>query len=183
MPSRREENFLSGVLSGNRYGDNSPLHFKQEPVDIFDAKGAVEFIFHEMGLGRIGEHEAIHFAHPENGCEPFAEKEYTLDIFAGSIKLGTLGKIKTEVLRRFSIKHDVFYFDLFYDRICDLETIGKHFSSLPVYPSVKRDIALVVSENVSSGELLAMVRNSRDKLIERCEIFDVFQGAKDTRRA
>jgi phenylalanyl-tRNA synthetase beta chain len=49
---------------------------------------------------------------------------------------------------------------------------------LPVYPSVKRDIALMVAENVSAGELLAKVRNSREKLIESCEIFDVFQGAK-----
>ncbi len=177
-PQPREENILSGVLSGNRYGENSPLHFKQEPVDVFDAKGAVEFIFYEMGLGRIGEQEAIHFARPENDCEPFTEKEYTLYIFAGLVKLGTLGRIKTEVLRRFSIKHEVFYFDLLYDRICDLKIVGKHFSSLPVYPSVKRDIALVVRENVSSGEILAKVRGSRDKLVEHCEIFDIFQGAK-----
>ncbi len=174
----REEMQLSGVLSGNRHGENSPLHFKQEPVDIFDAKGGVEFIFNEMGLGRIGEQGAVRFALPENGHEPFAEKDYTLDILFGSQKLGSLGKIKSEVLRRFSIKHDVFYFDLLYDKICQLETTGKHFSSLPVYPSVKRDIALVVSENISAGELLAKVRNSRDKLIESCEIFDVFQGAK-----
>ncbi|TKB23683.1 phenylalanine--tRNA ligase subunit beta [Desulfopila sp. IMCC35006] len=169
---------LSGVLSGNRHGESSPLHFKQEPVDIFDVKGAVEFIFHEMGLGRIGEQEAIRFALPENGGEPFAEQQYALNIFAGEVQLGSLGKIKAEVLRRFSIKHDVFYFDLFYDRICDLETEGKKFSSLPVYPSVKRDIALVVADNVSAGELLARVRNTRDKLIESCDIFDVFKGAK-----
>ena len=174
----REETLLSGVLSGNRHGESSPLYFKQELVDVFDAKGAVDFIFYELGLGHTGGQEAIRFGRPENDCEPFAEKDYALEIFSGKVKLGSLGKIKTEVLRRFSIKHDVFYFDLLYDRICDLEVIGKHFSSLPVYPSVRRDIALVVSENVSAGELLARVRNSREKIIESCEIFDVFQGAK-----
>ena len=51
----REETMLTGVLSGNRYGESSPLHFKNEPVDIFDVKGAVEFIFREMGLGAIGD--------------------------------------------------------------------------------------------------------------------------------
>ena len=174
-----EKTMLAGVLSGNRHGENSPLHFKQEAVDIFEAKGCVEFMINEMGLGHIGEGEAIHFALPENGSdEPFAENGYSLDVRFGSLKLGSLGKVKEEVLRSFSIKHDVYYFDLEYDRICDQPTISKQFSSLPVYPSVKRDIALVVSENVSAGELLAKVRNSRDKLIESCEIFDLFQGEK-----
>ena len=70
------------------------------------------------------------------------------------------------------------YFDLDYDTICELKTGNKKFSSLPVYPSVKRDIALVVSENVSAGELLAAVKNNPDTLIESSEIFDVFQGEK-----
>lgn len=174
-----EKTMLSGVLSGNRHGENSPLHFKQEAVDIFEAKGCVEFIVSEMELGRIGSGEALDFALPENGSdEPFAEKGYSLDLFCGTVKLGSLGKVKEEVLRSFSIKHDVYYFDLEYDRICQQKTTSKDFSSLPVYPSVKRDIALVVLEMVSAGELLAKVRNSRDKLIESCEIFDLFQGEK-----
>ncbi len=174
-----EKTMLSGVLSGNRHGESPALHFKPEPVDIFDTKGTVEFIIREMELGRIGETDTIRFALPENGGdEPFADKGYSLDILSGSIKIGSLGKIKADVLRRFSIKHDVYYFDLDYDRICKQRTISKHFSSLPVYPSVKRDIALVVSENVSAGELLAKVKNYPDKLIESCEIFDLFKGAK-----
>jgi phenylalanyl-tRNA synthetase beta chain len=132
-----------------------------------------------MELGRIGDDETVHFAVPEkDGGEPFAEDGYSLDILFGQVKIGSLGKIKAEVLRRFSIKHDVYYFDLLYDSICQQDTLGKHFASLPVYPSVKRDIALVVAEQISAGELLARVKKSGDKLIESCEIFDVFQGAK-----
>ena len=174
-----ERTMLTGVLSGNRHGESLFLHFKQEPVDIFDAKGGVEFILREMKLGCIDGKETVSFALPENGeNEPFAENGYSLDIFTGSVKLGSLGKIKAEVLRRFSIKHDVYYFDLEYDGICEQKTLSKQFSSLPIFPSVKRDIALVVSESVSAGELLAKVRNSSDKLIESCEIFDLFQGSK-----
>jgi phenylalanyl-tRNA synthetase beta chain len=175
----KEETMLTGVLSGNRHGASSPLYFKNEPVDIFDVKGAVEFIFREMDLGAIGVKGDLHFALPAEGArEPFAENGYSLDVFFGSVRLGSLGKIKTEVLRRFSIKHDVYYFDLFYDTICGQKIISKKFSPLPVYPSVKRDIALVVSEKVSAGELLAKIKDSRDKLVESCEIFDLFAGEK-----
>ncbi len=174
-----ERTRLAGVLSGNRHGESSPLHFKQELADIFDAKGGVEFILREMSLGRIGDKNSVQLIPPQDGAgEPFAEDGYSLDILSGLQKLGSLGKIKGEVLRQFSIKHDVYYFDLDYDSICELQTINTQFSSLPVYPSVKRDIALVVSESVSAGELLAAVKSSRDKIIESSEIFDVFQGEK-----
>jgi phenylalanyl-tRNA synthetase beta chain len=175
----KEETMLTGVLSGNRHGTSSPLYFKNEPVDIFDVKGAVEFIFRELGLGAIGVKGDLHFALPAEGAkEPFAENGYALDVLFGAVRLGSLGKIKAEVLRRFSIKHDVYYFDLFYDTICAQKTISKKFSPLPVYPSVKRDIALVVSDTVSAGELLAKVQDSREKLVESCEIFDLFTGEK-----
>jgi phenylalanyl-tRNA synthetase beta chain len=49
---------------------------------------------------------------------------------------------------------------------------------LPVYPAVKRDIALVVPNTVSAGELLAKVHETKEKLIESAEIFDVFSGGK-----
>ncbi|MFH0781815.1 MAG: phenylalanine--tRNA ligase subunit beta [Pseudomonadota bacterium] len=170
---------LTGVLSGNRYGESSPLYFKQEGVDIFDAKGTVEFILREMSLGALDNPEGIRLTVPQEGSEePYGETGFSLDVFHGSNKLGSLGKIKTDVLRRFSIKHDVYFFDLDFQGICQPPTLAKKFASLPVYPSVKRDIAIVVPNSVSAGDLLAAVHNHPDKLIESCELFDVFQGEK-----
>lgn len=174
-----EKTMLSGLLSGSRHGESSSLHFKQEPVDIYDVKGCVEFIIGEMQLGQISESETVGFVPPQEGEEePYAVKGFSLNIIANTVKIGSLGKVKPEVLRRFSIKHDVYYFDLDYDSMCRQQTVSKAFSSLPVYPSVKRDIALVVADTVSAGELLSKVKTSGDKLIEHCEIFDVFHGAK-----
>ncbi|WP_457576061.1 phenylalanine--tRNA ligase subunit beta, partial [Desulfomarina sp.] len=173
-----EKMFITGVLSGNRHGENSPLYYKQALVDIFDAKGCVEFILNQSGLS-VGLKDAVQFRHPENSdCEPFAEPAYALEIISGNSFIGSLGKIKDNILKNFSIKHDVFYFDLDYDALCDIKTTAKKFSSLPVFPSVRRDIALIVPKSVSSGELLEAVRSSRDKLIENVEIFDVFEGKK-----
>ena len=170
---------LAGVLCGNRYGESSPLYFKQEGIDIFDTKGSVEFILREMGLGCTDSALDVHFAVPAKGCgEPYGETGYCLDVFHAAKRLGSLGKIKAEVLRRFSIKHDVYFFEVDFQGICQPPTIVKKFASLPVYPSVKRDIALVVPDHVSAGELIAAVRKHPDKLIESCELFDVFQGEK-----
>jgi phenylalanyl-tRNA synthetase beta chain len=174
-----EQTRITAVLSGSRNGESSALYHKHDPVDIFDAKGGVEFIIKTLGLTCGTDTKNIQFKQPEKErCEPYAESGYSLVLCNNDRILGTLGRIKDQILKNFGIKHTVFYYDLDYDALCDLKTSGKKFTSLPVYPSVKRDIALIVPVSVSSGELLDVVRSSRDKLIESSEIFDVFQGDK-----
>lgn len=174
-----ERQHITGVLSGNRFGESSQLYFKNAHVDIFDAKGVVEFIFAEMGLRNLANKEEIVFTVPPEGArEPFSSEHYSLVIHIGDTILGTIGKIEKDVLKNFGIKNEVFYFDLNFDALCEVASQDTAFCSLPVYPAVKRDIALVVASNVSAGELLATVRSSKDKLIESAEIFDVFEGGK-----
>ncbi len=173
-----QESFcFCGVLCGNRHSDSSPLHYKEELVDIFDVKGCVDFILSISNTGR--DESGIHYVVPaERSGEPFAEEGYTLEIYAGSGKVGTLGKLREEVLRRFAIKHQVYYFELQFAPLCQAKATQQKFSALPVFPSVQRDIALVVAEGVASGDLLTAIRNHPDKLIERCQLFDIYRGEK-----
>lgn len=173
-----ETTHIAAVLSGNRHGETSPLHFKAENVDILDAKGGVEYLLEEMRLTDSSDVE-IKFIHPvEEGVENFCDSDYALLVFAGGAFLGSIGKVLPDVLRSFGIKHDVYYFELNFDAICELQAAARDFSSLPVYPSVKRDIAFVVPVTVSAGELLSKVYDSREPLIESADIFDVFTGGK-----
>jgi len=178
-----EKHRLTGVLAGNRHGSASPLHFKAEEVDLLDAKGGVEFLLQSMGLNTATAKQPagapLVFAEvTAESAEPFAEARYSLDLLCGPIRLGSLGLIRADILRRFAIKHPVYYFDLDYDALCALPATKPAFSSLPVYPAVQRDIALLVAEEVKAGELPTAVRNIGDPLIERCEIFDIFRGEK-----
>ncbi len=178
-----EKHRLSGVLAGNRHGEAAPLHFPYQEVDLLDGKGAVEYLIGEMHLATVDRlpptTDGISF-HPldESSAEPFAEPFLSLELRCAGKRLGTTGQMRTEVLRRFGIKHQVIYFDLDFDALCTLAQMSRSFTSLPVFPAVQRDIALLLPEEVQAGELTAAVRNSADPLIERCEIFDVFQGGK-----
>jgi len=178
----QETMHIAGVLSGKRYGDSSPFHFSQSLVDIYDAKGAVEFISEVLGISiqAISDREAsLSFTIPtDKELEPFIAKGYALLLKSGDNMVGSLGKIKSDILKQFAIKNEVYYFNLDFDALCMVQTESVNFTALPVFPSVKRDIALVVADNVSAGELLSAVRNSPEKLIESCEIFDVFKGDK-----
>lgn len=96
--------------------------------------------------------------------EKIFNPDYALLVFVGAAFLGSIGKIDLEVLRSFGIKNEVYYFELNFDAICELNTGLRSFSILPVYPSVKRDISLVPVQSVSAVELSVTVQNRREKV-------------------
>jgi phenylalanyl-tRNA synthetase beta chain len=53
---------------------------------------------------------------------------------------------------------------------------GKQFRELPKFPAVVRDVALVVDEGVRHDEIVAVIEKSRNKNLERVELFDIFRG-------
>jgi phenylalanyl-tRNA synthetase beta chain len=172
-----ENTRLAGVLSGNLHGEHHPLYFKNRNVDIFDAKGSVEYLLEALRLNAAGYEKNIQFEIPEQK-ESFVDGDQFLSLVSEKKVIGHLGKLRDDVVKRFGIKQHVYFFDIDFDRLCSLSALPKSFSSLPVYPAVKRDIALVVADAVSAGELLQSVRESREKLIEQSEIFDIFKGGK-----
>ena len=170
---------IAGVLTGNRNGAHASLHFKAEETDLYDAKGAVETLLTGMRLAGQKPEQQINFTTTEShSSEPFCEVGYGINVVSGSTVIGTLGKLKNDILLQLGIKRDVYYFDLDFSAVVDIEPAPKVFSSLPVYPSVKRDIALVVPISVPAGDLIQTVLASGEKLVEYCELFDVYQGDK-----
>ena len=170
---------IAGVLTGNRNGLLSPLHFKAEETDISDAKGAVETLLSEMRLNGQNSAQQLRFVSTNDASsEPFCEEGYGISVASKASTVGTIGKLKNDILMKLGIKRDVYYFDLDFSALVAIEPAAKTFAALPVFPSVKRDIALVVPHSVAAGELVQTVLTSGEKLVEHCELFDVYQGDK-----
>ncbi|MDR0477898.1 MAG: phenylalanine--tRNA ligase subunit beta [Desulfobulbaceae bacterium] len=170
-----EKVVLSGVLTGNSFSGAPPLHFPERAVDIFDARGAVEFLLEEMGIPCGA--DVIRVIHPfDDGIDSFAEPETALIFFAGGAVLGKAGMIKPAVLRAFGVKQDVAFFTLDFDALCALPVKKAQFAPLPAYPAVTRDIALLVADRVAAGDMVEAVRASGEKLIESVALFDIFRG-------
>ena len=53
----------------------------------------------------------------------------------------------------------------------------RQFRELPKFPAVVRDVALLVNESVSHGDVLAAIQKNRNKLLERVELFDIYRGS------
>ena len=168
---------LAGVLSGNRFGESSPYHCKQQAVDILDGKGALEYLLQGLRLLKEGTASPLRFSLPApDQIEPFVDPAQVLIVSAADQEMGIIARILPAILRKFGIKQDVFFFDLDLDALCQLDPVAKNFTSLPVFPAVNRDIAMLVPEAVAAGALVDAVLQVQDPLIEQCEIFDVYQG-------
>ena len=172
-PLPNENMRLAGVLSGRQHPGSSLLHFETAPVDVYDCKGIVEMILQEV---RLSEAAVTVTGNKINDVPSYIQPDSYIVFQVGDKVLGTIGRIDTGVLKTFGIKQDVFFFDLDLDMITELEPEPISFKQLPKFPSVDRDIALVVPEAVGAGDLLLAVNNARESLVESVEIFDVYRG-------
>ncbi len=173
-----EKNRLAMVISGNRFGEASPYHYQPASVDFLDAKGAVEYLLQGLRLHGVNACPPLSLVQPEPSLvEPFVVPTQVLGIQAGKNQIiGMVATIQPAVLRKFGIKQAVFYCELDLEALCQLDAVVKNFTELPVFPAVHRDIAMLVPEVVSAGSMVAAVLAMQEPLVERCVLFDVYQG-------
>lgn len=166
-----ERHQLCAVISGSRYPEASPLYFSSQESDIFDLKGAMQALLRELRL-----EAAVSFAASEGQAEPYAESGCALRIMAGEQQLGLISKVPAAVARTFSIKQEVHFLELELEPLNVLPAAAKSFSSLPRYPSVRRDIALLVPEQIPAGDLLQDILDHKMQDVVYADIFDVYSG-------
>lgn len=168
-----EEPFrLAAVISGRRNPGAPVLYAGETPVDLFDVKGVLTQILDSLQLG--GE---ITCQAGIAGKElAFVEPGSVLAVKEGERILGWGGAFSLKVLKNFGIKQQAFFLDFDLAALCTFPARKKTFAPLPKFPYVKWDMALVVPEGVAAGEMLSAISGCGEKLIERAEIFDVFQG-------
>ncbi len=163
-----EELRLAVVLSGKRYGHATSLYFNQDDIDIFDAKGVAQSLLSELRLSQVVEVIG-------GSSEVYTGGQY-IGLEADGVSVGSISHFNLECLKRFGIKQDVYYVDLSLDVLVKLAGAPKQFSSLPKYPSVQRDIAMVVASSVASGDIVEFISKRKEKNVESVELFDVYEG-------
>ncbi len=161
-----EPHQLAGLMSGKRSTDL--LYGGPGVVDYSDVKGVVEEIAALFNLSEITfRSEAI---------PPYLDEKRSASVFSQSMRLGALGPVHSVVLEAFDIKQGVFLFELDFDRLFELRRPQPLFRSLPRFPSVIRDMALVVDENLPAREPWDFVWQQQIPLLEQVEIFDIYRN-------
>jgi len=172
-----EKDRLTCILSGRRAGEASYLYNDSAAIDIFDAKGTVELLLERLRLQGCSKEDVVTIRLPEgNESEKYSDFYQCLVLDSTKGIIGQVAKLDGSVAKQFGLKQDTYFIDLDFDLLCDLKAAAKNFSSLPVFPAIKRDIALLVPVSVKAEELIETIGKSKEKFIQSTEIFDVFQG-------
>lgn len=136
-------------------------------VDFFDLKGRVENLLDMCGIvGYEFKGVKIPTFHPGRAAEV---------IFKGEV-LGVLGEIHPRVAENFDINERIYIGEFNFDALYKNSNLKRHFKDLPKYPSVTRDIALLVEEDIPAREIEKIIEKYGNSLMESYELFDVYQG-------
>lgn len=112
----------------------------------------------------------------KNTSIDYFHKGVCADIFVDNKKVGEIGQISYDVCKNFSIKKNIYACEL------DVEQLFKKYNPVSIYkpvikyPSVKRDLALVVDRDIDSGEIEEIFKSNSNSLLSNIELFDVYVG-------
>jgi len=165
---------LCAVMTGNRYPNAVPLYFSGNQTDIFDLKGIAQTLFETIGIS--GESGKITFTDVTDGDQPYCRNGYSILIMDGSAVLGMVGKVNAKTVKGFGIKQEVYFMEIDLTGLNKLPAKRKIFKSLPRYPSIKRDIAMLLPEAVAAGKLVQTIYSLNVDNVEHVEMFDVYRG-------
>jgi phenylalanyl-tRNA synthetase beta chain len=156
------------VLSGLVLGSAQPAHWDRpaRAVDFFDLKGDVEALLAST-RGEITFRVAAHPAlHPGQSAE----------ILRDGNRCGWVGRLHPGLARKLELPANLYLFELEMAAIVPAKVPS--FEELSDQPAVRRDLAFIVAEDVSAGDLTASARRACDETLREVRIFDVYQGDK-----
>jgi len=137
--------------------------------DFFSVKGVVENLLDVFGIhNRRYMADGAEYYHPGRKAS----------VYAGGEKLGELGEVHPDVCAAFDIGKRVYIAELDLQKLCSAADDVVKYEPLPRFPAVERDIALIVNDDVPSGDLLDCIRVNAGPFFESAALFDVYTGDK-----
>ncbi|RKZ86053.1 MAG: phenylalanine--tRNA ligase subunit beta [Candidatus Parabeggiatoa sp. nov. 1] len=167
----QQEKMIAGIVTGTRLQEQWGAI--KQPVDFFDVKADVEALLNLTALGGSGQSEVYRFTPTTH---PALHPGQTAAIYRGDFCLGLLGAVHPSLVQTLELMVGVYLFELQLTPLCQAP-IPK-FKEVSKYPSIRRDIAVVVSDKVSAAQVLDCIRLLAVETLTDVQLFDVYQGER-----
>lgn len=162
-----EEEHLAAAITG--LWENHQWQGEKKPVDFYVIKGILEGLFAKLGLGdRIG-----FSAVEREGMHPGRTAELSLNGEA----IGFVGQVHPTVQKDLDLK-ETYVFEFNLKTVLEADTDPLRYESIPRFPSITRDIALVVDKNKTAAELQEIIVATGGKLLKDVYVFDLYEGER-----
>ena len=157
-----ENTKLCALMTGEYYlGINN-----QKQVDFYVIKGVAEEILNYLGYeGRYS------FCLPKQNIAEFHPGQVAEINVNGEI-VGIIGRIHPEIS-----KEPVYVFEINLDTLLAKKVSKMKFKEISIYPSIKKDIAIILDKNITSDEISKVIKKAGGNLLVNYEMFDVYENA------
>jgi phenylalanyl-tRNA synthetase beta chain len=164
----REERRVAIALTGQRALPFWSGNERDAKFDACDLKGVLEEFFEQFGLrGMTFARRAV----PDKSG--FLE---SATIQLGKQTLGEFGQLLPALAKKYDLRDAVLLAELNLDLLLARRNPAKSFKPLPQFPSIRRDVAMIVPEATTHDAVLQVVKQTKPANLEAVELFDVFRG-------
>ncbi len=136
---------------------------------FYHLKGIVEVITEEFAL------DIISYRRSEN---PFFHPGKSADILIGKQVLGSFGEVHPKVLSNYSMDKASYVLEMDLKTLYHSADLERKYAEIPKYPSVTRDIAVLIDDEVLVQDMENIFRKQGGNLLESYTFFDVYKGAQ-----
>lgn len=158
-PSGKEERHLGILLWGNVASAPNWRSPQSPSLDLFDLKGALECVVPNLSFRPA----------------KFPDLAVPVDVFSGNRMIGFGGQL---LAGKSNAPGPVFVAEVHADLLLMREETATKFREIEKFPSVTRDIAMIVPEETSHQKILGAIEEPREPILENVELFDLFSGGE-----
>lgn len=161
-----ETKFLTLFTTGNAFPSN-PYQLDQK-ADLSFLKAAVIALLEKCGAGDV-----------KSSDSTYTNFTYGLSLTRNNKPLAELGAVSREALKKTDVSQPVYYACIHWDAL--LKAFKKNntrFEELNKFPSVRRDLALLIDKSVRYQQIEELAYNTEKKFLKEVNLFDIYEGEK-----
>lgn len=147
-------------------------HVKPQPMDFFDFKGEIEEI---LAAGRV----KVEYVRSERA---WLHPGQSAEILVDGQSIGYLGRLHPSLENELDLS-TTWVAEL--DQTAVLQSYVSNFTELSRFPSIRRDIALLISDNINVRDIQQLIEKTGGELLDSTWLFDVYtgQGVEEGKRS
>jgi phenylalanyl-tRNA synthetase beta chain len=168
---KRVENYsektdLDLFITGNR--GRQSWNFPATPTDFYFIKSFVELVLKRLGI------QPNKLAIAESRKKYFAE---SLSYSSNNQIIAEAGRISKSCAGKFEIEQEVYYGHIEWDNLlCLIKDHSIEYEELPKYPTVRRDLALLLDRDVKFSQIKALAIRTERNILKDVGLFDVYES-------
>jgi phenylalanyl-tRNA synthetase beta chain len=136
-------------------------------ASYFHLKGIIETLLEEL---------RIHGAAFAPTIVPWLREGHAAQLHLAGAAIGTIGELHPDVAAAFDLSAQVFLADLDVEALLRVAVFRPQLTPLPRFPSVRRDLAIIVANSVPASQVMALITTEGGEILESAELFDLYTG-------